>query len=359
MRILVMGGTGAIGRPLVNILAEQGHEVWVTTRKYRKSENTGIRYIQGDAHDIEFMSGVLQEKPDAIVDFMVYTTAQFKERADLYLSSTSQYFFISSSRVYSNSDFTPIEENTIRLLDSEIEDEAYKKTDEYALAKARQEDILHQSEKKNYVIIRPYITYNNDRLQLGTLEKDLWLPRAIEGKSIVFSRDVAQKITTMTYAYDVALRLSMLIGSKDVLGESIHITTNEYMTWENILEIYLETIEKETKRRPKIYWFDTYDEIARIVKNRPQNKYDRMYNRIFNNAKIEDICRMQNLEGYMSIEDGLKKCLSDGLRKQDLYNRPWRVEGNFDRITGEKTKCKDIPGWKNKIRYFLGYYLKV
>lgn len=358
MKILVMGGTGAIGRPLVRILAEQGHEVLVTTRKHRDSENTRIRYIQGDAHDIEFMSDVLREKPDVVVDFMVYTTTQFKERVDLYLGSTSQYFFISSSRVYSNNDHTPIEENTTRILDSDIEDENYKRTDEYALAKARQEDILHQSGKKNYVIIRPYITYNNDRLQLGTLEKDLWLPRAIEGKSIVFSRDIAEKITTMTYAYDVALRLATLIGDKAVQGESFHITTNEHITWGSVLEIYLETIEKETKCKPKVYWFDTYDEIARIVKNRPQNKYDRMYNRIFTNAKIENACKLQSLEGYTLIEEGLRECLSDCL-KQDSYNRPWRVEGNFDRITGERAKYRNIPGWKNKIRYFLGYYFKV
>lgn len=50
-------------------------------------------------------------------------------------------------------------------------DEDYIKTDEYALQKARQENILLGSKYKNWTIIRPYITYNKERLQLGVLEK--------------------------------------------------------------------------------------------------------------------------------------------------------------------------------------------
>lgn len=52
---------------------------------------------------------------------------------------------MSSSRVYADSQ-TPITENSPRLLDVYKEEE-YLKTDEYALSKARQEDILHRSGK--------------------------------------------------------------------------------------------------------------------------------------------------------------------------------------------------------------------
>ena len=58
-------------------------------------------------------------------------------------------------------------------------DEEYLKTDEYALSKARQEDILHRSGKNNWTVIRPYITYSEIRLQLGVLEKELWLYRFV------------------------------------------------------------------------------------------------------------------------------------------------------------------------------------
>ena len=46
---------------------------------------------------------------------------------------------------------------------------------EYAIAKAKMENLLKKPSKKNWTIIRPYITFNDNRLQLGTLEKEMWL----------------------------------------------------------------------------------------------------------------------------------------------------------------------------------------
>lgn len=50
--------------------------------------------------------------------------------------------------------------------------------DEYAITKAHQENLLINSKNKNWTIIRPYITYSEQRLQLGTFEKEDWLYRA-------------------------------------------------------------------------------------------------------------------------------------------------------------------------------------
>ncbi len=100
---------------------------------------------------------------------MLYTTEEFKLRYDLYLNSTAQYVFLSSSRVYAESK-TPIKEESPRLLDV-CTDEAYIATDEYAIAKARQEYILKKSERRNWTVIRPYVTFSEIRLQLSPLEK--------------------------------------------------------------------------------------------------------------------------------------------------------------------------------------------
>ena len=62
-------------------------------------------------------------------------------------------------------------------------DEQYLATNEYALAKAREENVLTESGFNNFTIIRPYITYYNNRLQLGIFEKEIWLQRALDGKN--------------------------------------------------------------------------------------------------------------------------------------------------------------------------------
>ena len=173
MNVLIFGGTGAMGTHLVSILAKQGIKCVVSTRQCRdNSEN--VEYVIGDAHNVDFLKSLFANyKFDAIVDFMKYSTKDFESRVCFLLSNTKQYIFLSSSRVYAGSN-EPLTENSPLLLDV-CQDAEYLKTDEYALAKARQERILHKSGKTNWTIIRPYITFSEKRLQLSALEKEFWL----------------------------------------------------------------------------------------------------------------------------------------------------------------------------------------
>ena len=50
MKILVLGGTGAMGKPVVKKLGARGHRVDVTTRKARNDEGDNIHYVVGNAH---------------------------------------------------------------------------------------------------------------------------------------------------------------------------------------------------------------------------------------------------------------------------------------------------------------------
>ena len=177
MRVLVLGGTGAIGSHIVHELANGGCEVVVTSRTHRESR-ASVSYRQGNARELQFVKELLTERWDAIVDFMVYTTEEFRERVHLLLESTKQYLFLSSARVFAASK-DPLTESSARLKDV-IADEEYLLSDEYALSKARQEDLL-KSSGCNWTIIRPYITYDENRLQLGVMEKEGWLYRAMKG----------------------------------------------------------------------------------------------------------------------------------------------------------------------------------
>lgn len=58
MKVLVLGGTGAMGSALVEILARRGDEVIVTSRRKRESTRS-VKYVQGNAHDIAFLEELL------------------------------------------------------------------------------------------------------------------------------------------------------------------------------------------------------------------------------------------------------------------------------------------------------------
>lgn len=353
MEILVLGGTGAMGVPTIKRLADKGFDVYVTSRTDHQSANDKIHYIKGNAHDKEFLTALLERRYKAIIDFMIYDTAEFRERYGMLLSATDQYVFLSSARVYAKSD-VPITESSPRLLDV-VEDEEYKETAEYALEKARQEDILLGSGQSNWTIIRPYITYNNERMQLGAVEKEQWLYRALHGRSIVFSKDIAEKITTLTHGDDVADIITGLIGNPAAKGTVFHAVGSQTIAWQDVLRIYIEVLEKRLGRKVPVFMEDTSDRMSHIRGNKYQVRYDRMYDRIFDNIKVRRAVG-KDIE-FMPIEEGLNEVLNgflDGSRR--FGSMSWKLEAYFDRVSGEHTLLTEIKGWKNKFRYLVFRY---
>lgn len=350
MRVLVLGGTGAMGAHLVRMLAEGGAEVAVTSRS-REGGSGQIRYLRGNAHDIPFISGVLSEGWDAIVDFMVYSTESFKARAELLLGATTQYVFISTARVYADS-VVPIAEDSPRLLDV-CSDAEFLATDEYALTKARQEDILRDSGLGNWTVIRPYITYAEERLQLGVLEKEGWLYRAMKGRTIVFSSDIAAKLTTLTYGVDVADGIRALIGETGALGEAFNVTSGVALSWGEVLDIYLESLELHLGFRPKVK-LQGLEDFSKVHQARYQIKYDRMFDRRFDNSKIDRFLRSRD---FVLPETGLKKCLASFMTSPKFKALSWRGEAYKDRQTGEKASLSEIAGVRKKLEYSLFRYI--
>jgi predicted dinucleotide-binding enzyme len=79
MKVLLLGGTGAMGIPLANELALKGVDVYITSRR-KHHNNENIRYIFGDAMNDIFINEVLLQRFDVIVDFMIYTEDKLKSR---------------------------------------------------------------------------------------------------------------------------------------------------------------------------------------------------------------------------------------------------------------------------------------
>ncbi len=346
MNILVLGGTGAMGVHLVKILADQKYRVDVTSRKQRNNcEN--INYLQGNAHNIDFISNILSEKRyTAIIDFMTYSTAEFEKRYKQYLDHTDQYFLLSTSRVYADSPV--IKETSPRLLDV-VSDDKYLKTDEYALKKARQEDILNRSGEKNYTIIRPYITYSSNRLQLGVLDKDTFIQRALKGRSVVVPKDIMTHTTTLTYGFDVSNCIARLIGNPKAFGETFHITTNQTIKWMDVINVYMTAFEKKIGFRPKVVMIDHCPQLYSDIE-RYQVIYDRLYDRCFDNSKI-----IKTIGGYQFKDPtiGLGECMQSFLNNPEFSGFNSMLEGIHDHYSAERTRLHEFSSLKQKLYYLL------
>lgn len=343
MDILILGGTGAMGSHVSEILRSKGYNIFVTSRS--KRENMGsISYLQGNAKEIAFISKLCQKHWDTIIDFMVYSIDELKERINMILESTNQYIFISSARVYADSAI--ITEDSPRLLDV-CQDKEYVDSNEYAIAKAKEENVLFESKHKNWTIVRPSLTYAENRLQLGVYEKENWLYRALHGRSIVFSKDLVNKYYTLSYGKDVAYGIAQLVGKEEAVGQAFNIVIKESFPWKDILNIYLDVLEEKTGKRPNVVLTEECTNL-KLPYAKYQVLYGRYFSRHFDNGKIS---KLVDTSKWLLPKDGLKKCLNSFLDNPQFLHIDWHKEALIDRASGEWTPLKEIPGKRNKVRY--------
>lgn len=343
MKILILGGTGAMGKHVSEILDAQGNSIFITSRSERENVEH-ISYLKGNAKDLSFIRKLCQEHWNVIIDFMVYTVDELKERIDMILNSTDQYIFISSARVYADSPL--IREDSPRLLDV-CQDKEYIESNEYAIAKAKEENVLFESKHNNWTIVRPSLTYAENRLQLGVYEKENWLYRALHGRSIVFSKDLMDKYYTLSYGKDVADGIAQLVGKKKAIGEVFHIVIQESVQWKDILKVYLDTLEKRTGKRPKVVLTEKCTNL-KLPYAKYQVIYGRYFNRHFDNKKISSLIDTSN---WVLPEEGLKKCLNSFIDTPHFLDIDWCKEALIDKAAGEWTPMKEIVGRRNKIKY--------
>lgn len=351
MKILLLGGTGAMGVPLADMLSQNGCEVYITSRSDRRSAIENVKFIKGNAKDDLYLKSILRgAKFDAIVDFMHYRPNELQSRLNVLLNSTDHYFFLSSSRVYASSP-TPLKEESSRLLDV-VRDEEYLQTDEYALSKARCENIIKESGYTNWTIIRPYITYFTDRLQLSVFEKETWLFRALQGRSIVFSKDLASKQTMLTSGKDVANVIGKLILGRKGFSETLHPVNCEPMTWGEILNIYCDVIEDTTGKRPKVIMLEDASSYIKMVGNTYKYRYDRLADRIFDSSKVNEV--LGESVSYVPTKEGLEQAIKEFIASGAKFKPVnLKLDVLLNRYSKEASNLRDYPGLKQKVKYLI------
>ena len=325
-KILLIGGTGAMGVYLTPELLKKGYKVDVVSLDDMTSENSNPTYLKMDCKDIGIQKKLLENKYDAVVDFLIYDgdpNTEFKPRMEQFLANTDHYVYFSSYRVYADEEH-PIKETSPRLIDVSA-NTAYlaSANHEYSLYKAMGEDLLKASGKKNYTIVRPAITFSKRRFQLTTLEAEVVVARMKAGKTVVLPEAAMDKQATMSWAGDVAKMLSAIVLNEKAYGEIYTLATAEHQTWREVAEIYAEigglhyvTVDTDTY----LNIWSPGNSYARY-----QLEYDRCFDRIVDNSKILELAGLKQSD-LMPIKNALKMEL-DALppdikwRHTDINNR--------------------------------------
>lgn len=350
-RILVIGGTGTMGRPLVTALFEKGYDLTVVCRNKVDDNRSGIAYRYGNAKDTEFIAGVVSVDFDVIVDFCWYSSSEFKKNYKTLLSHTKQYVCLSSAAVYADIP-TPKNEDAPRYLETDPPMEGTEKYGWYCYEKARIEDILTSSGMNNWTIVRPGTTMNYNHFGWGHDWNADWVLRVIQGKKVIVPVDMLPYRFSLSCGSHVMTMLLALIDNPNAIGQVYNVNTPEVFSWLELLDYYREVFS-ECGYALKIKEVKSSDLIFRNPSLSYWYHRARLLDRVFDSSKIYGLMEKKELTPPMRslIAQWVKSYIADSDKKVS-ENAIWRTAW-MDRITGDTTAKKYFYSTKSYGKYLI------
>ncbi|MFP4546797.1 MAG: SDR family oxidoreductase [Fidelibacterota bacterium] len=276
MKVLFIGGTGTISSASSQLAVHRGIDLYLLTRgKSFRPLPKGAKTITADINDKQAVEKALGEQTfDVVVNWVVFSPDQIERDIELFRNRTSQYIFISSASAYQTPPGNlPVTEST--TLANPFWEYSRNKIDcEKKLVKA------HREFGFPFTIVRPSHTY--DKTVLPMHGGYTIIDRMRKGKKVIVHGD-GTSIWVLTHHRDFAKGFVGLLGNNRAIGEKVHITTDELLTWNQIFEL----VAKAAGIKPKIVHIPS-DVIAKYDKDWGDSLLgDKMHSMIFDNTKIK------------------------------------------------------------------------
>jgi nucleoside-diphosphate-sugar epimerase len=239
MKVLFIGGTGVISSACTELAVQQGIDLTLLNRGHTdRPIPEGVKTLRGDIDDPTINEILANQTWDSVVDWIAFTPEQIQRDINLFRGRTRQYVFISSASVYQTPPATlPVTEST--LLDNPYWD--------YSRQKIACEELLVQAyrvEKFPMTIVRPSHTYDPTKIPL--LGGYTTLHRMRQGKKVIVYGD-GTSLWTLTHHKDFAKGFVPLLGHAGTIGDAIHITSDEWLNWNQIYEIMAQALGVEPR----------------------------------------------------------------------------------------------------------------
>ncbi|MGN6271887.1 MAG: NAD-dependent epimerase/dehydratase family protein [Protaetiibacter sp.] len=227
-RVLIVGGNGIISSSVSRLAVERGYEVTLLNRGHSNTRpaNDGAEVLIGDADDAASVASAVGEREfDVVANFRAFRPEQVTADVDLFAGRTGQYLFISSASAYQK----PIAQ--LPIVESTPLRNPYW---QYSRDKIACEDLLvaaYRDEGFPATIVRPSHTYDETLVPFD----GGWtvLGRMLAGKPVIVHGD-GTSLWTLTHHDDFARAFVPLLGHPRTLGEAIHITSDDVLTWNQI-----------------------------------------------------------------------------------------------------------------------------
>jgi nucleoside-diphosphate-sugar epimerase len=304
MRILLIGGTGTISASVSRLLVSEGHELWLLNRGRRGGLfPSGVNCLVADINDVERVSHLIGgRKFDCVADFIAFRPEHLERDFGLFGGLTDQFIFISSASVYEKPPFN------YRITEATPLSNPYWR---YARDKIACENYLMRLYRENgfpVTIVRPSHTYDERKAPTGVHGlRGSWqvVQRIIDGKPVIVHGD-GTSLWTLTHSEDFARGFVGLIGNRGAIGEAVHITSDETLTWDRIYRLIADSVG-----RPLRTVHISSDFLARVGERydlRGSLLGDKAVSVVFDNAKIRRLAG--GFEAVRRFGEGIRETVS-------------------------------------------------
>ena len=349
MRVLLLGGTGTLSSAVLKRALENGWNISVFNRgNNNKNIPSDVEIIKGDFKQIANCDKFRNATYDVVIDFLSRIPEDIDRSYPIFKNICKQYIFISSACVYRRapSDF-PIKE-TSPMPNSNWNYNVQKYECEKKLGS------LSTDATSYYTIVRPYITYDDNRIPLGIAPAYKYHKTIIErirsGKPM-FVWDNGEAVSTITYTDDFARGLVGLFMNDKAKNQAFHIVSDYQYTGKQILlELY-----SALGKTPNIISVSS-DKFCKLMpKYSDMIKGDRALDAKFDNSKIKDA--VPGLTFEINIKEGLKRIVSHYESMTDA-EYDYEFDAQMDRAAmkcGVKTKYIPYPSLQKpkRLKYLI------
>ncbi|MCL2070849.1 MAG: SDR family oxidoreductase [Oscillospiraceae bacterium] len=315
MKVLFIGGTGIISMAITRSLAEDSNwEVYLLNKGSRESElPASVKLLKCDINDEAKVSELIKELDfDVVADFIAFVPSQLERDYRLFKGKTRQFIFISSASAYQKpltdyrvSEATPLANPYWEYSRNKIACEEY-------LIK------LYRDEGFPITIVRPSHTYDDRYIPLGVHgDKGAWqvVKRMIEGKPVIIHGD-GTSLWTMSHNSDFAKGFIGLMGNIHAIGESVQITSDETLTWNQIYTAIANSLNVEFKP-----YYVPSDFLAKCSENYDFTGSligDKANSVVFDNTKLKRL--VPGFTAEKRFDEGIREVIGNVLANKELQS---------------------------------------
>ncbi len=300
MKILFLGGTGNISTACVELALDKGYDVTMLHRgKTTWDFSRPVESVIGDRKDPVFLGQVAKDGHyDVVANFIGYTPADVELDLAAFSGRTGQYIFVSTAAAYQKpaNHYVITEATPLR-----------NPFWDYAQNKIACEERLNRAYRDEgfpLTIVRPSYTFG-----------PTWIPNAVAGHDYTsvdrmrrglatISHGDGQSLWVVTYHTDFAVGFVGLCGNPHAIGEAVHITSDEVLSWDQIYRITASAAgaEAEILHLPS-------EVIGRYLPDRAASLMgDKRYSSVFDNSKIKRL--VPEFRARVSFAEGIAKAIA-------------------------------------------------